>query len=115
MLIAGLNDGKVPPTAASNVEILRAFWKRWAQFVFEQWSILLGRVFHLGRSHGCCPVRAKGSSRPCGRCLLAPLTGNKEGSMERMALRVRHTPTRFPISILSTYSIANSEIMGQVL
>ncbi len=45
-------------------------------------TILVGRIFHPGRSHGCCPVRAtEGSLLPCGRYLLAALTGNKEGSI----------------------------------
>ncbi len=49
-------------------------------------------------------MRAKGSSLPCGRYLLAPLTGNKEGSKGLMVLRVRPTPTRFPVNNLCTGS-----------
>ncbi len=41
-------------------------------------------------------------SLPCGRHLRAPLTGNEEGSMGLMVLRVRPTPTRFPINIYYT-------------
>ncbi len=39
---------------------------------------------------------------PCGRYLLAPLTGNKEGSKCLMVLRVKPTPTGFPINSLYT-------------
>ncbi len=35
-----------------------------------------------------------GGSLPCGRYLLAPLTGNKQGSKGLMILRVKPTPTR---------------------
>ncbi len=70
--------------------------------VFEQHPILVGRIFHPGQSHGCCPVRATGGSLPCGRYILAPLTGNKEGSMGLMVLQVKPTPTRFPTNSLNT-------------
>ncbi len=40
-------------------------------------------------SYECCPVGVTGGSLPCGRHLLAPLTGNKEGSQNLMVLRVR--------------------------
>ncbi len=43
---------------------------------------------------------ATGGSLPCGRYLLAPLTGNKEGSKGLMVLRVKPTPTRFPTNSL---------------
>ncbi len=36
-----------------------------------------------------------GPTSPCGRYFLAPLTGNKEGSMGLMALRVRSTLTLY--------------------
>ncbi len=39
---------------------------------------------------------ATGGSLPCGRYLLAPLNGNKEGSKGFMVLRVKRTPTLFP-------------------
>ncbi len=39
-----------------------------------------------------------------GRCLLAPLTGNKEGSMWLTVLGVRPTPTRLPTDILYTWA-----------
>ncbi len=35
-------------------------------------------------------------SQPCGCYLIAPLTGNKEGCMGLMVLRVKPTPARFP-------------------
>ncbi len=38
--------------------------------VFKQQPILVGRIFHPGRSHGCCPGRTTGGSLPCGRYLL---------------------------------------------
>ncbi len=38
----------------------------------------------------------------CGRYLLAPLTGNKEGSKSLMVLPVGPTPIRFPTSSLYT-------------
>ncbi len=41
-------------------------------------------------------------SLPCGRYLLAPLTGDKEGSRSLMVLRVKPTPTRFPTNSLYT-------------
>ncbi len=41
-------------------------------------------------------------SAPQGAYLLAPLNGNKEGSMSLMLLRVKPTPTRFPTNILYT-------------
>ncbi len=37
---------------------------------------------------------------PCGRYLLALLIGNKPRSEELMFLRVRPSPTQFPINIL---------------
>ncbi len=43
--------------------------------------------------------RHRGGTLSCGRYLLAPLTGNKEGSMVFMTLRVGHTSTRVPKSI----------------
>ncbi len=46
-----------------------------------------------GQSH-------RGSLIPCGRYLLASLTGTKEGSKGLMVLRVRPTPTRFPTNSL---------------
>ncbi len=70
--------------------------------MFEQKPILVGSIFHLGRSHGCCPVRGTGGSLPCGRYLLATLTGIKDGSKGLMVLRVKPTPTRFPIKSLYT-------------
>ncbi len=39
-------------------------------------------------------------SLPCGRYLLAPLTGNKEGCKCLIELRVKPTPTRFPTNSL---------------
>ncbi len=39
-------------------------------------------------------------SLPCGRYLLALLTGNKEGSKELMVLRIRSKHTRFLINIV---------------
>ncbi len=42
------------------------------------------------------------SAPPCGSYLLAPLIGNKEGSKGFMVLRVKFTPTRFPINNLYT-------------
>ncbi len=44
----------------------------------------------------------QGGSLPCGRYLLAPLTGNTEGSKCLMVLRVRPTSTRFPTNSLYT-------------
>ncbi len=41
-------------------------------------------------------------SLPCGRFLLAPLNGNKEGSKCLMVLRVKHTPARLPTNSLCT-------------
>ncbi len=70
--------------------------------VFELQPILVGRIFYPGRSHGCCPVRATGGSPPCGRYLLAPLNGNKEGSKCLLVLRVKPTPTGFPTNSLYT-------------
>ncbi len=64
--------------------------------MFEQYSILVGRIFHPGCSHGCCSVRATRVSLPCGRYLLAPLTGNKERSKSLTVLQVKPTLTRFP-------------------
>ncbi len=74
--------------------LLSSHWKRR--------PILVGRIFHPGRSRGCCPVRATGGPLPCGRYLLAPLTGSKEGSSSLMVLRVKPTPTRFPTNSLYT-------------
>ncbi len=41
----------------------------WTQLVFEQKSTLVGRIFHPGRRHGWCPVRATEGSLPCWRYL----------------------------------------------
>ncbi len=41
-------------------------------------------------------------SLPCGRYLLASLTGNSGGSMEFMVFRARTAPTQLPTSILYT-------------
>ncbi len=60
----------------------------------------MGWIFHPGRGHGCYLVRATGGSLPCRRYLLAPLTGNKEGSKGLMVLRVKPTPTRCPTNSL---------------
>ncbi len=48
------------------------------------------------------PVRATGDTLPCGRYLLAPLTGKKECSKGHMLLGVKLTPTRFPANSLYT-------------
>ncbi len=48
------------------------------------------------------PGRATGGSLPCGRYLLAPLNGNKEGSKCLVVLRVKPTPTRFSTNSLYT-------------
>ncbi len=61
-----------------------------------------GSIFYSERSHGCCTVRATGGLLLCGRFLLAPLTGNKEGSKGIIVLRVRPTSTRFPTNSLYT-------------
>ncbi len=54
-------------------------------------------IFHPRWSHEGCPVRATGGALPCGRYLLASLTGNEEGSRSLMVLLwVKPTPTRFP-------------------
>ncbi len=47
-------------------------------------------------------VRATGVSLPCGRYLIAPFTGDKEGSKCLTVLRVKPTPTRFPANSLYT-------------
>ncbi len=39
---------------------------------------------------------------PCGRCLLAPLTGNKQECKGPMVLRIKPSPTRFPTNSLYT-------------
>ncbi len=80
-----------------------------AQLMFEQESILVVMTAHHGEGRGCCLVSATGDSLQCGRFLLAPLSGNKEGSKSRMVLRVRPTLTQLPTSIIytpmdSTYS-----------
>ncbi len=67
--------------------------------VTELYSTRIGVINHSGRRHGYCLVRATGASLPCGRYLLAPLTGNKDGSKAVTAPRVRPTPNRFPINI----------------
>ncbi len=82
--------------------LLSSHRKRRSQKVYDQKPILVGRIFHLGRSHRCCPVRATGGSLPCGRYLLAPLNGNKEGNKCLMVLRVKPTPTWFPTNSLYT-------------
>ncbi len=48
------------------------------------------------------PGQRHRGSLPCGRYLLAPLNGNKEGSKCLMVLRVKHTPTRLPTNSLYT-------------
>ncbi len=52
--------------------------RKW--WVVEQWPILVSRIFHPGRSHGCSPDCATGGSLLCGRYLLAPLSGKKKGA-----------------------------------
>ncbi len=69
----------------------------------DVWAVA-GRIFHPGRSHGCCPVRATVGSLPCGHYWLAPVTGNKKESNCLMVLRVKPTPTRFPTSTLAFMS-----------
>ncbi len=59
--LAARDSGEVPRVLS---------WKRQAQLVFEQQSILVGKIFHPGRSHGCCPVRTTGGSLLCRRYLL---------------------------------------------
>ncbi len=63
--------------------------------MFEQWPILVGRIFRPGRNHGCCSVHTTGGSQSRGRSLLAPLTVNEKGNKELTVLRVRPAPTRF--------------------
>ncbi len=57
--------------------------------MFEQKPILVGRIFHPGRSYGCSPVRATGGLLPGGRQLLAFVTGNEEGIVVFLMLWVR--------------------------
>ncbi len=78
--------GDKAPPAARYIEatLLSSHRKRWSLLVFERKPIHIGRIFHPGRSRGFCPVRATGGSLPCGRYLLAPLTGTKK---EARALR----------------------------
>ncbi len=74
-----LIGNKAPPTARGSSEVARIYLhtgNNGLSLVFEHYSIPIGRIFHLGRSHRCCPVRATGGSIPCGRYLLAPLTEN---------------------------------------
>ncbi len=60
-----------------------------SQLMFEQQD--------FPSSLGCCPIHATGGSLlPCGRYLLASLTGNREGSKGIRVLRVKPTPTWFP-------------------
>ncbi len=58
--------------------------------------------FPPGRSRGNCPVCVTGGSLPCGRYLLAPLTGHNEGSIWLMVPRGLH---RFGprLALLSSY------------
>ncbi len=55
---------KAPPAAhdssAATRVLLSSHRKRQAQLVFKQMPILVGRIFHIGYSLGCCPVRATG-------------------------------------------------------
>ncbi len=53
--------------------------------------ICVGKIVHPGRSHEC--------SLPCGRYLLAPLTGNEEGGFGLMMIRERPKPTRILTNI----------------
>ncbi len=101
---------KASPAARDGSEVVRALNRRCyppsrkqrAQLALEQYSILVGKNFHPGRSRGCCPVRATGSSLPCGRYLLYPFKVNLEGSKECVVPRVRPTPTRLSTSSLYT-------------
>ncbi len=62
-------------------------------------QICVGKIVHLGRTHECCLVRTTGGSLLCGRYLLAPLTGNEEGSFELVVIRERPKPTRILTNI----------------
>ncbi len=86
---------------------------------FEQKPILVGRIFRPGCSHGCCLVHATGTHYradviACGRYLLAPLTGNKEGSKSLMVLGVKSTPSRFPTNSLHTPMDNTTVLLHQV-
>ncbi len=48
------------------------------------------------------PSPRHGGTLTCGHYLLAPLTGNKEGSKGLMVLRFKPTPGRFPTNSLYT-------------
>ncbi len=50
----------------------------------------------------------------CGCYLLAPLTGNTEGRMRFMTLRVRATPTQFPANIHCTLLDSTARVAGIV-
>ncbi len=56
-------------------------------------AILVSRIFHPKRSHGCCLILATEGSLPCGRYLIAK---------ELIVLRFRQISTRFPTSVLHT-------------
>ncbi len=70
--------------------------------MFEQQPILDRSIFLPERSHGYCPIRATRGSLPRRHYLLDSSTGNKDGSMELMVLRLRPAPTQFPTNILYT-------------
>ncbi len=56
--------------------------------------------FHPRQSHGRCLICVTRGSQPRGRNLLAPFTGNKQGSEGLTNPQVRPTPTRFPMNKL---------------
>ncbi len=66
--------------------------------VFKQQLILVDRIFHSGRGHGCCPVRATRGSLLRERYLRAPWG-------EFMVLRGRTTLTRFLADSTPLHSI----------
>ncbi len=48
--------------------------------VFEQQPVLVGRIFHPGRSHGCCRSAPQGAHHHAGVIFLIPLMGIKMGA-----------------------------------
>ncbi len=68
------------PKSATRLHLSQAHKTDVVILTAETAGSLVGRISHPRRSHGCCLARATGGSLPCGPYLLAPLTGDSDGS-----------------------------------
>ncbi len=82
--------------------------------MFDQQPTLTRTIFHLDRSHECCPVHTGAVSLPCRRNLLARLSGSKVGSNRHMVLQISPSLTSFPNNFPTSQWIVHLCILCEV-